>query len=122
MFTVSNGEYSVTDQSLEKDVPGSVRVVKSRLWEPFSAYKKLTGRKQATAINPGFLDEQDGTSFLQKAALWVRANVFIPDARRFWIKPAVKRLSALIAQYPFDVMITTGAAPQRTPHRTAAQA
>ncbi|MGB5556121.1 MAG: glycosyltransferase, partial [Flavobacteriaceae bacterium] len=40
--------------------------------------------------------------------LWVRGNFFIPDARKYWVKPSVKFLSQLLAKESFDAIITTG--------------
>ena len=44
---------------------------------------------------------------------WIRGNVFIPDARMFWIKPSIRRLKRLLAEHPVDAMISTG-----PPHST----
>jgi len=44
-------------------------------------------------------------------AVWVRGNFFIPDARKFWIKPSIRFLSNEFRSKPFDVVITNG-----TPH------
>jgi hypothetical protein len=39
---------------------------------------------------------------------YIRANYFIPDARKFWIKPSVSYLEHYIQQNNIDVVITTG--------------
>ena len=39
---------------------------------------------------------------------YVRANYFIPDARKFWIKPSVKFLSNYLKNNEIEVVITTG--------------
>ena len=31
-------------------------------------------------------------SFLHTLSVWIRGNFFIPDARRLWISPVVKKL------------------------------
>src|ERR1019366_4297849 len=43
-----------------------------------------------------------------KIAVWVRGNYFIPDARKFWIKPSVKFLSSWLKENPVSVIISTG--------------
>jgi hypothetical protein len=40
--------------------------------------------------------------------LYIRANYFIPDARKFWIKPSVKKIKKYIASNSIDWIITTG--------------
>ncbi|MGS0527792.1 glycosyltransferase [Zobellia nedashkovskayae] len=40
--------------------------------------------------------------------LWIRGNFFIPDARKYWIKPSIKFLSEVISKENIDTVITTG--------------
>lgn len=40
--------------------------------------------------------------------LWVRGNLFIPDARIFWVKPSVKFLQKYIEENQIQTIITTG--------------
>jgi galactitol-specific phosphotransferase system IIB component len=40
--------------------------------------------------------------------LWIRGNLFIPDARKYWVKPSVSFLSHLIEQEKIETIITTG--------------
>ncbi len=40
--------------------------------------------------------------------LWIRGNLFIPDARKFWINPSVRFLSDIIAKEEIQTIITTG--------------
>ena len=44
----------------------------------------------------------------EKLAVWVRGNFFIPDARKFWIKPSVKYLKNYLQENPVDVVVSTG--------------
>lgn len=108
VFTVSNGEYAVTDETLEKDIPKNITVIKSHIWEPFSFYKRLIGQKKEDVINPGFLNERKKAGVLEQLSIWVRGNFFIPDARRFWITPAINRLNETIKKEQYDALITTG--------------
>jgi glycosyltransferase involved in cell wall biosynthesis len=47
----------------------------------------------------------------EKISIWIRGNLFIPDARRFWIKPSVRYLTRYIPENPVDLIVSTG-----TPH------
>jgi glycosyltransferase involved in cell wall biosynthesis len=40
--------------------------------------------------------------------LWIRGNLFIPDARKFWIKPSVNFLMDVIEKENIGTVITTG--------------
>jgi glycosyltransferase involved in cell wall biosynthesis len=39
---------------------------------------------------------------------YIRANYFIPDARRYWIKPSVRFLKEYLRDHPVDWIISTG--------------
>lgn len=113
IFTVDNGEYPSIDESLENDIPDGIEVIKSKIWEPYSFYKKFTGRKKDELINAGFLKERKKAVFLERLSVWVRGNFFIPDARKFWIKPSTRILSSYLKDNSIDVVISSG-----PPHST----
>ena len=46
VYTTENGEYPVLDHQLAKEIPENVQVIKTPIWEPYSWYKKLSGRKK----------------------------------------------------------------------------
>src|SRR5690606_25644469 len=58
--------------------------------------------------HPGRLLEQKEQSYIEKAAIWLGANLMIPDPRVSWVKPSVKFLTDLIQKGQFDAIITTG--------------
>jgi hypothetical protein len=45
---------------------------------------------------------------LEKLLLYIRGNLFIPDARVGWVKPSIRFLSNYIQQEGIDTIITTG--------------
>lgn len=107
VYTPENPSFTITDSSLQKDVPIETEVIKLPIWEPYQLFfsiNKFFGKdvKQMDLISTG------KKSFLQKVSAWVRGNVLIPDPRIFWIKPSVKILSDLIESNQIDKIITTG--------------
>ncbi len=108
IYTPENPEYPETDHSLEKDVPKGLEVVKQPIWEPYEAYKKLLGQKKGEKINAAFLSEKKKNSLLENFSVWIRGNFFIPDARKFWIKPSVKFLTAYLEKNPVSAVVSTG--------------
>ncbi|MFT7251945.1 MAG: glycosyltransferase involved in cell wall biosynthesis, partial [Flavobacterium sp.] len=46
--------------------------------------------------------------FVEQTLLWIRGNMFIPDARIFWVKPSVKFLQKYIQENNIETIITTG--------------
>ncbi len=107
VYTVKNGEYPALDESLLKDVPEGMEIIQSEIWEPYQWYKKFVGRRKDDRMKPGFIIEKGKMSLREKFSRWVRGNFFIPDARKFWIKPSVKFLVERLRANPVDVIIST---------------
>jgi glycosyltransferase involved in cell wall biosynthesis len=108
IYTPSNGEIPVVDNSLIKDIPNGITVLTQPIWEPYSLYKKFIGQKKGEKINTGFLTERKKPRLTEKIAVWLRGNLFIPDARKFWIRPSIKFLSSYLQNHPVDAIISTG--------------
>lgn len=108
VYTPENPEIPATDESLAKDIPQDVTIIKHPIWEPYSAYKKFVGRKKDATIGASFMSEDKEPSKAELIARWIRGNWFIPDARKFWIKPSIKVLSPMVAAGKFDLVISTG--------------
>jgi len=108
LFIPQNPEYPEIDRSLEKDVPSNLELISHPIWEPYDFYKKLIGRKKEEKINAAFLSEKKKNRLIENISVWIRGNLFIPDARKFWINPSVKCLSTYLNDHPVDVIISTG--------------
>jgi glycosyltransferase involved in cell wall biosynthesis len=108
VYTAENGEMPVIDQSLEKDVPANLAVIKTPIWEPYTFYKRFIGRKKEDKINASFLSENKKVGLAEKISVWIRGNFFIPDARRFWIKPSIRYLKAYIEKNNIQYVISSG--------------
>ena len=118
IYTPENAEAPVEDNSLLDGLTESIHVIKYPIWEPFNAYKALTGKK-GKKLQTGFLNEggKQDKKWLQKLSLWMRANLFIPDAKKFWIKPSIKQLTDFLTEHPVDLIVSTG--PPHTTHLIA---
>lgn len=104
VYTVDNPNYAIIDKSLQNEVPKTVEILRQPIKEPNNLLAFFGSKKQQTSA--GFLDTNP--SFLGKIAQYIRANFFIPDARKFWIHPSVKFISEYLKKNPVDVIITTG--------------
>ncbi|MBS9767262.1 MAG: glycosyltransferase family 4 protein [Flavobacteriaceae bacterium] len=111
IYTVENPNYDFTDTSLFDDIPKDITVLRQPIFEPHNLFKK----KKESA---GFLKETP--SFLGKVKKYIRANYFIPDARKFWIKPSVKFLQKYLSENTdIQTIISTG--PPHSTHLIALQ-
>jgi glycosyltransferase involved in cell wall biosynthesis len=108
VYTPANPEMQGSDPTLERQVPPEVEVIKAPINEPYRWYKRFTGMRRDTPLRTAFLREEAPPSWRENAANWVRSNLFIPDARVWWVRPSVKRLLRLLARQPVDVVVTTG--------------
>lgn len=117
VFTAKDAAYPVLDESLLKDVPEGQEVVRGKIWEPYEVYRRFIGQKGNKRVYSGFLTEDKKPSLAQRISVWIRGNVFIPDARKFWIKPSVKLLSQKVRDLNVDAIISSG--PPHTVHMIA---
>ncbi|WP_442266972.1 glycosyltransferase family 4 protein [Tenacibaculum sp. ZS6-P6] len=104
VFTAENPFYPTVDETLIQDVPDGIKIVKCPIFEPNNIVAKF--KKNETQRSAGFLDPNP--SLISKFLLYIRANYFIPDARKFWVKPAVKMLIKYLSENSVDAVITTG--------------
>lgn len=109
VYTALNGEMPVMDLSLENDIPAEAVVIKRPIWEPYSVYKRFIGRKKDDKINAAFLNEgRKQGSIAEKISVWIRGNLFIPDARKYWIRPSARFLSSYVKQHQIKYVISSG--------------
>jgi len=108
IYTAENGEIPVVDMSLLKDVPAELTILKTPIWEPYQLYKRFIGRKKDDKINASFLSENKKAGLSEKISIWIRGNFFIPDARKFWIKPSINYLKNYIIKNNIEYIISSG--------------
>lgn len=106
VYTPENPTYPITDKSMIKEVPDNITVLRQPIWEPYSIANRFS--KKNKEHNAGFYEEESSQNWKTKLSLFVRGNFFIPDARKFWVKPSVRFLKTYLKNEPIDVVITTG--------------
>ena len=109
IYTADGAEYPVEDLSLEKDVASEAEIIRRPIVEPYSFYKKFLGIKKDEKIKAGFINEgKTKSAWKENISIWLRGNLFIPDARCWWIKPSVRYLKKYLQKNPVDAIISTG--------------
>jgi len=106
LYIPENPHYPITDPSLKAEVPEPLTIYRQPIWEPYqlaSIFSRRTTRKISSGIVPA-----KNPTLLDRLFLWIRGNFFIPDARKYWIKPSVKFLTEVLKNENIDVVITTG--------------
>lgn len=112
IVTVANGSYPYYDESLLKEISPSLKVYRTKTFEPFEFYNLLKGKK-GKAMPVVSVGSHQNKSFFQKISEYIRANFFVPDARMGWVSYAVKQAEEILKNEKVDAIITTG-----PPHST----
>lgn len=108
IFTPENPAFDLTDKSLLKEIPANMLVEKLPINEPLHLVQKLRGKKKAANYQHRVLDKKNRRWF-ERIALWIRANLFMPDPRIVWVKPAFKHITGtLLKKYNIKAIVTTG--------------
>ncbi len=107
VYIPENPTYPLLDNGLLADVSENTTIIKQRITEPY-AWASVFSRGNTKKISSGIIPDKRKQSVLQKLMLWVRGNLFIPDARVLWVKPSIKYLTKYIQENSVDVVITTG--------------
>jgi len=106
ILTVKKGEFPYQDRSLERDIPPEIKVYRTRSLEPFLIYKQITGKPLEEPLPVGMLIESK-KGLLEKIAGWIRANLFLPDARIGWIPFAVIAGLKIIKKENIEFLFTS---------------
>lgn len=111
VYTPLNPELMAKDESLLKEIPEGVEIVKREITEPYNLYKIFTGKK-SSQVKPGFINNSGSGSgkgsVKEKISLFIRSNFFIPDPKALWISPSVSFLKKYLRQNRVDAIVSTG--------------
>ena len=108
VFTADNAAYQFLDFGNEKDIPEGIEIHKVPIFEPINAFKKISGRKKNVPLQNITSNSAKKKTVVDKFAMWLRGNFFIPDARYRWIKPSVKYLNNYLQTHTVDAILTDG--------------
>lgn len=111
-----DASYPGLDPALNDEVPPGVFVQRTRARDPYAAYAKMLGKSKQETVGVAFIDEQEA-NWKQRLAKWVRANLFIPDARVGWVPYAIRAGRSLIEAKKIDLLFSTG--PPHSSHLIA---
>lgn len=106
IYTPENPSYPLMDETLLKEVPENIEMVKTKIWEPYRIAEFFG--KSNKKFKAGQFDVGKNQSWKSKLSIWIRGNFFIPDARVFWVKPSVKFLKKYLKENNIETIVTTG--------------
>lgn len=107
IYVPQNPTYPIVDKSLVNEVSDKLIVIKKTIFEPY----QLAGffsKNKAKKISSGIISSAKKQSLVEKILLWIRGNLFIPDARVYWVNPSVRYLKKYIQENNIDTIVTSG--------------
>ncbi|MDY5565969.1 MAG: glycosyltransferase [Candidatus Cryptobacteroides sp.] len=125
IYTPENPELIAVDKTLGSEIPPEAEIVRTKIVEPYNAYRMLMGKDSSIDIKTFTQESSSGgetgasggevnpinaqkKSFKQKISLFIRGNFFIPDPRVMWVGPSVRFLKKYLREHPVDAIVTTG--------------
>lgn len=114
ILTIDKDTFAQQDLSLEETVDPSIQVVRARTVEPFDTYRRFLGKDPSTPLTASEVISRDLGGMRHRLAIWIRMNLFVPDARVGWYRNAVRAGHAVLSGKPVDAILTVG--PPHTAH------
>jgi glycosyltransferase involved in cell wall biosynthesis len=108
VLTVSNGDFPARDESLLSKIPSGIQVERTTIIEPYNLYRKLTGKPAGAPVDVDNVKKDNAErSLAQRLAEFIRATVFIPDARVGWLLSAIPRGMELISKHNIEAIYSS---------------
>ncbi|MCU0342226.1 MAG: glycosyltransferase [Ignavibacterium sp.] len=108
ILTVEEESFTQKDESLLSKVDPNWKVIKSKALEPFDLYRLFIGKKKNEKLVSSETISTENKSLTHRIALWIRLNLFIPDARVGWNFTAIKAASRFIEKENIDAVVSIG--------------
>ena len=109
VLTVQDGDYPARDESLLAEIPEHAIVYRTRIFEPYRLYRKLTGKPANAPVDVENIPqgEKQGGSAMESLAEFVRSTFFIPDARIGWYPYAVPQGLKIIKEQNIEAIYSS---------------
>ncbi len=108
VLTVEEDTFSEKDASLMARVDPAIHVHKARALEPFDLYRSFLGKKRGDKLVASETISLEDRGVRHRIAIWIRMNLFVPDARIGWYWSAVKKGREVFAREHFDGVVSIG--------------
>ena len=104
IVTPENPYSELSDEKLIEEIK-DIKVLKFPIWEPYSLKDKIFGKSKKSQ-NSGLVSKDKSLKYF--CLNWIRGNFFIPDPKKYWIKPTTKSLIKYIEENKINYIISTG--------------
>ncbi len=107
VYVPENPTYPIIDEGLVYEVSDKANILKNKIFEPYQL-ASFFSKKATQKISSGIIPSEKKQTLLQRYLLWIRGNIFIPDARYLWVKPSVRFLKKYLRENQIDTIVTSG--------------
>lgn len=108
ILTVQDGDYPARDESLLAEIPKHAIVYRTKIFEPYRLYRKLTGKPANAPVDVENIPQGGKRkSLTESLAEFVRSTFFIPDARIGWYPYAVSEGLEIIKREKIDAIYSS---------------
>jgi glycosyltransferase involved in cell wall biosynthesis len=119
VLTVKQESFTRADESMLNEIDPSLKIFKTRSFEPFNIYKRFTGREQKEHIIDSETISSTNKNLPHLISIWIRMNLFVPDARIGWYFNAVRMGKKIIKENEIEAIISIG--PPHSTHLIASR-
>ncbi len=107
VYIPENPTYPIIDEGLMNEVSDKVIIIKKKILEPYGL-ASVFSKNKTKKISSGIIPNARKQTRLEQLFIWIRGNLFIPDARVLWVKPSVRYLEKYIQDNTIETIITSG--------------
>jgi glycosyltransferase involved in cell wall biosynthesis len=108
VLTVQDGDYPARDESLLDEIPHHAVVYRTKIFEPYRLYRKLTGKPPNAPVDVENIPQSGRKkSVAERVAEFIRSTFFIPDARIGWYPYAVSEGLEIIRREGIDAIYSS---------------
>ena len=107
VYIPENPTYPIIDEGLLHEVSDKAIIIKKKIIEPYGL-ASVFSKNKTKKISSGIIPNARKQTRLEQLLIWIRGNLFIPDARVLWVKPSVRYLEKYIQENNIETIITSG--------------
>lgn len=100
-----------------KETDPALPVYRTDVLEPFDIYRAFTGKKKGERLVASETISKENKSLSHRVSLWIRMNLFVPDARVGWYPSAKKEIYKILEEHDIRAMVVV--APPHSSHLAA---